>query len=313
MAAESARGLEVEGIEGALPLSCRDIRGHPNRRLASHSHRSLRRLIAVELSDPETLVEETALLHEPISSATTTTTTTAPPKRNKKGKRKAKGKCKATAQTLLEDDIAPFRMPTTNGVNSKVMLVGKMLTVRDIHPTREANAWMMEELSGQHPSTRDRENSHPLHLCCPLYTPTCPPSHRYLDRYTVSSVALVASIGVVGVVETGRLGAEHHEDPERRRKSGEDKSIAEIRIGKKDDDADVQACRGFTLESAPESQIAEKSRDLTTLAHPSISAPIPLIGFPSFAPFVSGKLHVVATCVATSAILHSFFRTFASP
>ncbi|KAH9013478.1 hypothetical protein EDB85DRAFT_2219216 [Lactarius pseudohatsudake] len=46
----------------------------------------------------------------------------------------------------------------------------------------------------------------------------------------------------------------------------------------------------------------------------SISAPIPLIDFPSFAPFVSGNLHVVdATRVATSAILHSFFHTFASP
>ncbi|KAH9011263.1 hypothetical protein EDB85DRAFT_2160201 [Lactarius pseudohatsudake] len=46
----------------------------------------------------------------------------------------------------------------------------------------------------------------------------------------------------------------------------------------------------------------------------SISAPIPLIDFPSFAPFVSGNLHVDdATRVATSAILHSFFHTFASP
>ena len=39
-----------------------------------------------------------------------------------KGKRKANGKRKATAQTA-EDNAAAFRMPTTNGINPKVMLI----------------------------------------------------------------------------------------------------------------------------------------------------------------------------------------------
>ncbi|KAH9008816.1 hypothetical protein EDB85DRAFT_1903769 [Lactarius pseudohatsudake] len=78
---------------------------------------------------------------------------------------------------------------------------------------------VIEELSGQHPSTRDREKLTSAASGLPNCTlPTCPPNHRYVDRYTVSSVALIASIGVVGVVETGRLGVEHHEDPQRREK-----------------------------------------------------------------------------------------------
>jgi SWI/SNF-related matrix-associated actin-dependent regulator of chromatin subfamily A3 len=42
--------------------------------------------------------------------------------RNKAGKRKAKGKRKATAYTV-EDNTAAFRTPATNGVNPKVMLI----------------------------------------------------------------------------------------------------------------------------------------------------------------------------------------------
>ncbi|KAH9012539.1 hypothetical protein EDB84DRAFT_1444637 [Lactarius hengduanensis] len=115
---------------------------------------------------------------------------------------------------------------------------------------------VIEELSGQHPSTRDREKLTSAASGLPNCTsPTCPPNHRCLDRYTVSSVALIASTGVVGVVETGRLGAVSitririgaPRRPTEERKGGEDKSIAEIRIGKKDDDGrgDQQADRRY--------------------------------------------------------------------
>ncbi|KAH9022936.1 hypothetical protein EDB84DRAFT_1441083 [Lactarius hengduanensis] len=121
---------------------------------------------------------------------------------------------------------------------------------------------VIEELSGQHPSTRDREKLTSAASGLPNCTlPTCPPNHRYVDRYT--------AIGVVGVVETGRLGVE--------RKSGEDKSIVEIRIGKKTTTVEAinrptavmdsvaldrmqpkfKHVEDSTLESAPESKIAE--------------------------------------------------------
>jgi hypothetical protein len=44
------------------------------------------------------------------------------PWNNKKGKRKDKGKRKATTP-IVEDDAAAFRMPATNGANPKVMLI----------------------------------------------------------------------------------------------------------------------------------------------------------------------------------------------
>jgi SWI/SNF-related matrix-associated actin-dependent regulator of chromatin subfamily A3 len=40
----------------------------------------------------------------------------------KKGKRKNKGKRKATTH-MVEDNAAAFRMPANNGVNPKVMLI----------------------------------------------------------------------------------------------------------------------------------------------------------------------------------------------
>ncbi len=44
---------------------------------------------------------------------------------NQKGKRKAKGKHKSSAQTrfTLEDDLTVLRKPTTNAANPKVMLI----------------------------------------------------------------------------------------------------------------------------------------------------------------------------------------------
>ncbi|KAH9017098.1 hypothetical protein EDB83DRAFT_2321105 [Lactarius deliciosus] len=93
--------------------------------------------------------------------------------------------------------------------------------------------------------------------------PTCPPNHRYLDRYTVSSVALVASISVVGVVKTGRLGAERKTTTVEviNRSTTIMDSVALDRM-----QPTFKHVVDFTLESASESQIAEKSRNLTTLA-----------------------------------------------
>ncbi|KAH9176256.1 SNF2 family N-terminal domain-containing protein [Lactarius sanguifluus] len=63
---------------------------------------------------------------------------------NKKGKRKDKGKRKATAQTLLEDDIAPFRTPATNGVNPKVMLISLKAGALGLNLTVANNVYLMD-------------------------------------------------------------------------------------------------------------------------------------------------------------------------
>ncbi|KAI9442268.1 SNF2 family N-terminal domain-containing protein [Lactarius indigo] len=67
------------------------------------------------------------------------------------GKRKAKGKRRATAQTLLDDDIASFRAPIANGVNPKVMLISLKAGALGLNLTVANNVylWWQEGIESQ--------------------------------------------------------------------------------------------------------------------------------------------------------------------
>lgn len=65
------------------------------------------------------------------------------PWNNKKGKRKDKGKRKATTP-IVEDDAAAFRMPATNGANPKVMLISLKAGALGLNLTVANNVYLMD-------------------------------------------------------------------------------------------------------------------------------------------------------------------------